>query len=79
MTEIVPAKLRIGIDGYNMALPQGTGVATYGRNLAAAIAVLGYRVDLLFGLNIPRKAGDELRESLFFGQLGADQIGRAHV
>lgn len=72
MTEIVPAKLRIGIDGYNMALPQGTGVATYGRNLAAAIAVLGYRVDLLFGLNIPRKAGDELRESLFFGQLGAD-------
>lgn len=64
--------LRIGIDGYNMALPQGTGVATYGRNLAAAIAALGYGVDLLFGLNIPRKAGDDLRESLFFGQLGAD-------
>jgi glycosyltransferase involved in cell wall biosynthesis len=72
MTETLPANLRIGIDGYNMALPQGTGVATYGRNLAAAIGALGYRVDLLFGLNIPRKAGDELRESLFFGQLGAD-------
>ncbi|WP_458225948.1 glycosyltransferase family 4 protein [Sphingobium limneticum] len=64
--------IRIGLDGYNLALPQGTGVATYGRNLAAAIAELGYPVDLLFGVNIPRKADDDLRESLFFGQLGAD-------
>lgn len=66
------AAIRIGLDGYNLALPQGTGVATYGRNLAAAIAELGYPVDLLFGVNIPRKADDDLRESLFFGQLGAD-------
>jgi glycosyltransferase involved in cell wall biosynthesis len=68
--------MRIGLDGYNLALPQGTGVATYGRNLAAAIAELGYTVDLLFGLNIPRKADDDLRESLFFGQLGADPPSR---
>ena len=64
--------LRIGMDGYNLALPQGTGVATYGRNLAGAIHRLGQPLDLVFGVNIPRKADPELRESLFFGQLGAD-------
>ncbi|MFZ2997678.1 glycosyltransferase family 4 protein [Sphingobium sp.] len=72
MTDNSSAAIRIGLDGYNLAMPQGTGVATYGRNLAAAIAELGYPVDLLFGVNIPRKADDDLRESLFFGQLGAD-------
>lgn len=72
MTDDISATIRIGLDGYNLALPQGTGVATYGRNLAAAITELGYPVDLLFGVNIPRKVDDDLRESLFFGQLGAD-------
>lgn len=68
--------IRIGLDGYNLALPQGTGVATYGRNLASAIAELGYPIDLVFGVNIPRKADIDLRESLFFGQLGADAATR---
>lgn len=68
--------LRIGLDGYNLALPQGTGVATYGRNLAAAVDALGHPIDLVFGVNIPRKADAELRESLFFGQLGADGPAR---
>lgn len=61
--------LHIGVDGYNLALPQGTGVATYARTLAEAIAGGGNRVDLVFGLNIPRKVSPELRESLFFGRL----------
>ena len=72
MTDTLSGAMRIGLDGYNLALPQGTGVATYGRNLAAAIAELGYPIDLLFGVNIPQKVNDDLRESLFFGQLGAD-------
>lgn len=66
------SRLRIGLDGYNLALPQGTGVATYGRNLAAAIDTLGHSIDLVFGVNIPRTADVALRESLFFGQLGAE-------
>ncbi len=57
-------------------MPQGTGVATYGRNLAAAIDELGHPIDLVFGVNIPRKVDDDLRESLFFGQLGADPPNR---
>lgn len=36
------------IDAYNIARPYGTGVATYGRNLARAVAGLGHSVDLLF-------------------------------
>jgi len=72
MTDTSVSPIRVGLDGYNLALPQGTGVATYGRNLAAAIDELGYPIDLVFGVNIPRKADIDLRESLFFGQLGAD-------
>lgn len=72
LTDTDARPLRIGMDGYNLALPQGTGVATYGRNLAGAIHRLGHPLDLVFGVNIPRKADSELRESLFFGQLGAD-------
>ncbi|MEE4317584.1 MAG: hypothetical protein V2I74_11450, partial [Erythrobacter sp.] len=40
---------RILLDAYNIARPQGTGVATYGRNLARAGAMLGHEVNLLFG------------------------------
>ena len=60
MTDHASSPIRIGLDGYNLALPQGTGVATYGRNLAAAIDQLGYPVDLVFGVNIPRKADVDL-------------------
>ena len=79
MIDHASSPIRIGLDGYNLALPQGTGVATYGRNLAAAIDQLGYPVDLVFGVNIPRKADIDLRESLFFGQLGADVAALSEV
>jgi glycosyltransferase involved in cell wall biosynthesis len=79
MTDTNASPIRIGLDGYNLALPQGTGVATYGRNLAAAIDELGYPIDLVFGVNIPRKADIDLRESLFFGQLGADAPKRLNL
>lgn len=67
---------RIGLDGYNLALPSGTGVATYGRNLAAVVRDLGHPLDLLFGLNIPRKVRSDLRETLFFGKLGDPALQR---
>jgi glycosyltransferase involved in cell wall biosynthesis len=37
------------LDAYNISRSQGTGVATYGRNLARAAAGLGHDVNLLFG------------------------------
>lgn len=41
--------MTILLDAYNIARPHGTGVATYGRNLARAAAGMGYEVNLLFG------------------------------
>lgn len=41
--------MKIALDAYNISLPQGTGVATYGRNLARAVEGLGHEVSVLFG------------------------------
>jgi glycosyltransferase involved in cell wall biosynthesis len=62
--------LRIGIDGYNLAMPAGTGVATYGAALARTLATGGHRVEGVFGLAV----GDapDMREVNFFDLLGRD-------
>lgn len=62
----------IGIDGLNLALHRGTGVATYARTLARTVAGLGRAPDLLFGLPVHRRAPMDLRETLFFAELGRD-------
>lgn len=40
---------RIGIDGFNLALRRGSGIATYGRNLATAVRALGHETHVLYG------------------------------
>lgn len=42
-------KPRVYIDGYNLSLQQGTGVATYARNLSLALRELGAEVGVLYG------------------------------
>jgi glycosyltransferase involved in cell wall biosynthesis len=69
-------RLRIGIDGYNLAMAHGTGVATYARTLARTITDLGYQLDLLYGLTVSRKAAPELRETLFFARLGEEEASQ---
>lgn len=44
---------RIGLDGFNLALEQGTGIATYSRNLSYVLRDLGAFVDVLYGRNMP--------------------------
>lgn len=61
----VPA---VGIDGYNLALTHGTGVATYGLGLAEAVRSLGMRVEGLFG--VPVGLDPRLREILFYEAMG---------
>jgi len=39
---------RILVDGYNLSLPRGSGIATYARNVCAVVAEAGYRLDLLY-------------------------------
>ncbi len=53
---------RVLVDGLNLALPQGTGVATYARNLAAALGRLGLETEGLYALGAPDRADPLLRE-----------------
>lgn len=46
---------RIGLDGFNLALEQGTGIATYSRNLSYVLKDLGASVDVLYGRNLPAR------------------------
>jgi len=41
--------MKVMVDGYNIALPRGTGVATYGRAFLKAARALGHETHLLFG------------------------------
>ena len=69
MPEEYVASLRIGLEGYNMAMRRGTGVATYGRELSRTLDGMGHRVDVLFGMAISHKTPALLREILFFDAL----------
>ncbi len=63
--------MRIGIDGYNLAIPNGTGVATYGASLATVLAEMGHTVEGVFGIDPGPKL--QTREALFF-----ERFGRGH-
>ncbi|MEY4951623.1 MAG: hypothetical protein RL299_47 [Pseudomonadota bacterium] len=58
------------IDGFNLSLPRGTGVATYGYNLALAAQGMGLKVDGLYGLRAP--FSQKLREIVFYEALGGE-------
>lgn len=57
---------RVLIDGRNLGLEKGTGVAVYARNLSFELRDLGYNVDVLFGNRIPISADPLLQEIAFF-------------
>lgn len=57
---------RVMIDGYNLALEKGTGVATYARNLARELTNLDHKVDLLYGLRTDTGSDPLLNEINFF-------------
>ena len=60
--------ISIGIDGYNLAMPNGTGVAVYGLMLGEAIRDLGHALDGLFGLDVGART--ETREVMFYDAIG---------
>jgi len=57
---------RILIDGFNLALEQGTGVSTYARNLSYRLGSLGAEVEVLYGRAVNAKLKPLLREVAFF-------------
>lgn len=54
------------LDGYNLGLEKGTGVATYARNLSYELHALGYRTDVLYGTRASPGIDPLLREISFF-------------
>ncbi len=57
--------MRILIDGMNLALEQGTGVATYARNLSYCIKRLEHKLVALYGKVAPERGDAVLREAMF--------------
>ncbi|WP_313012225.1 glycosyltransferase family 1 protein [Brevundimonas sp.] len=58
---------RLCIDGYNIGLSKGTGIATYGRNLLANARALGFSPSLLAGPVTRGHGGDFADESAIAG------------
>ena len=56
--------MRIGVDGFNLAIPHGTGIATYATELIGTLRASGHEVDGVFGLDVPADAS--LRHAAFF-------------
>lgn len=56
------------IDGYNLGLEKGTGVATYARNLSHEIHHLGHSVSALYGNRSSTSRDPLLREISFFDE-----------
>jgi len=63
---------RVFLDGYNLALDQGTGVATYARNLSFAMGRLGFDVGVLYGTRASPSINPLIREIAFFDERVGD-------
>ncbi len=63
---------RILIDGRNLGLEKGTGVATYARNLSYSLHDLGYQVEVLYGGRAAPGQSDLMKEIAFFDTNAGD-------
>jgi len=63
---------RIMIDGRNLSLEKGTGVATYARNLSYCLHDLGYQVEVLYGNRAAPGLTDLMKEIAFFDSNAGD-------
>ncbi|MNJ28211.1 Alpha-D-kanosaminyltransferase [compost metagenome] len=52
----------ICIDGFNLALSRGTGIATYGRNLLTNARATGLHTEVLYGPDVKRSRSNVLNE-----------------
>jgi glycosyltransferase involved in cell wall biosynthesis len=66
------AGVKVLIDGYNLQLPQGTGIKTYGLSLIQALNEMGANVDVLLGRG-GYKGNEILDEVYFFDNIDQDQ------
>jgi glycosyltransferase involved in cell wall biosynthesis len=66
--------MRVGVDGFNLASRQGTGVATYARTLTSCLQGMGHDVDVIYGMNISARTEPDLREIIFFDSLDQEHV-----
>ncbi|MBW4517543.1 MAG: glycosyltransferase [Timaviella obliquedivisa GSE-PSE-MK23-08B] len=66
------AGVKVLVDGYNLQLPQGTGIKTYGLSLIQALNEMGATVDVLLGRG-GYKGNEILDEVYFFDTIDKDQ------
>jgi glycosyltransferase involved in cell wall biosynthesis len=64
--------VKIMIDGYNLGLEKGTGVATYARNLSFALGKLGHKVGVVYGGKASAFREPLIREIAFFDSNAGD-------
>jgi glycosyltransferase involved in cell wall biosynthesis len=69
---LLVGKPRIYIDGFNLSLEQGTGVATYARNLSFALRDLGAVVGALYGTTTSTISFQPLIREIAFFDPGVD-------
>jgi glycosyltransferase involved in cell wall biosynthesis len=63
---------RLMIDGHNLSLEKGTGVATYARNLSYCLRDLGCKVHVLYGTRAAPGASALMKEIAFFDSNAGD-------
>ncbi len=64
--------MKVMIDGYNLGLEKGTGVATYARNLSLALGKLGHEVGVVYGGKASAFREPLIREIAFFDSNAGD-------
>ncbi len=64
---------RVGIDGYNLAIPRGTGISTYARSLSICLRQIGHPIDVLYGMDIDPANAPVMRQVAFFEQLQTER------
>jgi glycosyltransferase involved in cell wall biosynthesis len=64
---------RVVYDGLNIALGEGTGIATYTRVLTHVARSLGYDIGIVYGVSLPSAKDPLLQEVLFFDQMRASK------
>jgi glycosyltransferase involved in cell wall biosynthesis len=68
--------MRILVDGFNLSLERGTGIATYARNLTYNLKDLGHTVDVLYGHMLAPPKYPAAREMDFFDPDGQQRRRR---
>ena len=58
--------MKVMVDGFNLSLAQGTGIATYARNLTFNLKALGHEVHVLYGLRRSPDRSAIMREISFY-------------